>query len=167
LVGIPPPEQLDEVPLNHKSRRGLYGIVTDISLVHETNGRGSLHFHCPITGVLSPYLLQTVLHSPMFAQAIAKVYDSIVVSELPASLHIRYLLERTDPELRNERKNYAAKSPELNTLRDHANQAAVVKNIHSRMHTDSCVNKFLPYCRCVLILLYFNITTSNSLHVLL
>ena len=153
-MGIPRPEQLDEVPLNHDSRQGLYGRVTDISLVHETNGRGSLHFHCTITGVLSPYLLQTVLHSPMFAQAIAKVYDSIVLSELPASLHIRYLLERTDPELRKERKNYAAKSPDIRTLRDHANQAAVVKNIHSRWHMDSCVNKFVPYCRCVLIQLY-------------
>ena len=43
LVGIPPPEQVNEVPLNHHSRKGMYGIVTDISLVHETNGR---YRHC-------------------------------------------------------------------------------------------------------------------------
>jgi hypothetical protein len=39
LLGIPPASQLKTVPLHHKSRRGVYGIVTEISLVHETNGR--------------------------------------------------------------------------------------------------------------------------------
>jgi hypothetical protein len=39
LLGIPPPSQLNTVPIHHKSRRGLYGIVTDVSLVHETSGR--------------------------------------------------------------------------------------------------------------------------------
>jgi hypothetical protein len=39
LVGIPPPEQQDEVPINHPSRKGIWGIVTDILIVHETNGR--------------------------------------------------------------------------------------------------------------------------------
>ena len=41
LLCIPPPSQLDTVPIHHKSRRGLYGIVTDVSLVHETSGRYS------------------------------------------------------------------------------------------------------------------------------
>ena len=44
LVGIPPPEQQNEVPINHPSRKGIWGIVTDISIVHETNGR-----HVPIS----------------------------------------------------------------------------------------------------------------------
>jgi hypothetical protein len=39
LLGIPPASQLKTVPLHHKSRRGVYGIVTEISLVFETNGR--------------------------------------------------------------------------------------------------------------------------------
>jgi hypothetical protein len=39
LVGIPPPSQLDTVPLHHASRKGLWGRVTDMSLVHEINGR--------------------------------------------------------------------------------------------------------------------------------
>ena len=39
LVGIPPPEQQRELPINHPSRKSVWGIVTDISIVHETNGR--------------------------------------------------------------------------------------------------------------------------------
>ena len=39
LVGIPPPEQQNEVPLCHPMRRGIWGVVTDINIVHETNGR--------------------------------------------------------------------------------------------------------------------------------
>jgi hypothetical protein len=39
LLCIPPPSQMNTVPIHHKSRRGLYGIVTDVSLVHETSGR--------------------------------------------------------------------------------------------------------------------------------
>jgi hypothetical protein len=39
LVGIPPPEQQNEVPLNHPMRKGIWGIITDINIVHETNGR--------------------------------------------------------------------------------------------------------------------------------
>ena len=44
LVGLPPPTQLDEVPLHHHSRKGLWGRVTDTSLVHETNGRSLCNF---------------------------------------------------------------------------------------------------------------------------
>ena len=109
--------------------------------------RGSLHFHAPITGVLNPYLLQTILHSPMFAQAISQVYDSIVKTELPAPLHVRYLLERLDPSLITNRRNHAARTPDPSNLEEHANLCAFHKNIHSSKHTDSCVNKFLPYCR--------------------
>jgi hypothetical protein len=39
LVGLPPPEQQKEVPINHPSRSGVWSIVTDISIVHETSGR--------------------------------------------------------------------------------------------------------------------------------
>ena len=106
-----------------------------------------MHFHAPITGVLNPYLLQTILHSPMFANAISQVYDSIVQAELPVSLHVKYLLDRFNPKLITERRNYAAKPPDASTLKEHANMCAFHKNIHSSKHTDSCVNKFLPYCR--------------------
>lgn len=44
LVGLPPSTQLDEVPLHHHSRKGLWGRVTDTSLVHETNGRPLCNF---------------------------------------------------------------------------------------------------------------------------
>jgi hypothetical protein len=100
-----------------------------------------------LTGVLNPFLLQTILHSPVFAQAIAKVYNSMVVTELPTYLHVRYLLERKDPDLWIQRKNFAAQTPNLDNLTDHAFQLAFDKNIHSRFHKDSCVNKYLPYCR--------------------
>ena len=107
--------------------------------------RGSLHFHAPVTGVINPYLLQTVLHSPMFSKAIARVFDSIVQAELPLHCHIEYLLERADPSLKQ--KNFACKTPSSADMMFHANKSAVLKNIHSSKHTDSCVNKFLPYCR--------------------
>ena len=171
LLGIPPPSQLRTVPLHHSSRRGVYGLVTEISLVHETNGRwihwstlstiriipsyfetlvscrGSLHFHAPVTGVINPVLLQTILHSPIFSAAIAQVYDSIVTAELPVRLQLQYLLERNYPSLKATSNNYACKIPTLHDLITHAQKSAVVKNIHSATHTDSCVNKFLPYCR--------------------
>lgn len=83
----------------------------------------------------------------MFAQAIAKVYDSMVVTELPTYLHVRCLLERTDPELWRQKKNFAAQTPDHDKLTDHAFQLAFDKNIHSRFQVDSCVNKYLPYCR--------------------
>ena len=109
--------------------------------------RGALHFHAPVTGVINPYLLQSTLHSPMFSAAIARVYDSIVVAELPLHLHIAYLLERVDPSLKQSIRNYACKTPSSATMVFHSNKSAVLKNIHSSNHTDSCVNKFLPYCR--------------------
>jgi hypothetical protein len=83
----------------------------------------------------------------MFAEAIAKVYNSMVVTELPTYLHVRCLLERIDPELRTQKKNFAAQTPDINKLQQHAFQLAFDKNIHSRFHNDSCVNKYLPYCR--------------------
>ena len=118
--------------------------------------RGSLHFHAPITGVLNPYLLQTVLHSPMFAKAIATVYDSMVTTELPLHMHIEYLLDRNKAELKGKGHNYAAKIPAAEDILMHANKCAVVKNIHSSFHTDSCVNKFLPYCRLENLSFYIN-----------
>jgi hypothetical protein len=168
LLAIPPPDQLDTVPLNHPSRRGIFGIVTEISLVHETNGRyipcyvvcyiaanltlcvrnrGTLHFHSPLTGVLNPYLLQDTLHSPMFRKAIAAVYDSMITAELPMVLHVKYLLERSQKSLILSPKNHAAVKPGSMDIALHANMAAFDKNIHSSFHTDSCVSKFLPYCR--------------------
>ena len=83
----------------------------------------------------------------MFAKAISQVYDSIVKTELPATLHIRYLLEKYDPSLITNRRNYAAMTPNPSNLEEHSNLCAFYKNIHSSRHTDSCVNKFLPYCR--------------------
>ncbi len=109
--------------------------------------RGSLHFHAPVTGVINPYLLQTVLHSPMFSAAIARVFDSIVKAELPLHCHIEYLLERGDPSLKQSAQNFACKTPSSADMIFHANKSAVLKNIHSSKHTDSCVNKFLPYFR--------------------
>jgi hypothetical protein len=82
----------------------------------------------------------------MFAQAISQVYDSIVKTELPATLHIRYLLERYDPSPIN-RRNYAAMTPDPSNSEEHSNWCVFYKNIHSSRHTVSCVNKFLPYCR--------------------
>ena len=86
--------------------------------------RGSLHFHSPLTGVLNPHLLQTILHSPMFAEAIAKVYNSMVVTELPTYLHVRCLLERIDPELRKQKKNLLLKHQILTNC----------SNTHSSLH---------------------------------
>ena len=83
----------------------------------------------------------------MFAKAIATVYDSIVTTKLPLILHLQYLLDRKDSKLIRERHNYAAQIPSAENMLMHANKCAVVKNIHSSFHTDSCVNKFLPYCR--------------------
>lgn len=83
----------------------------------------------------------------MFAKAISQVYDSIVKAELPPSLHVKYLLERFDPKLITGRQNYAAKHPDAAVLSEHANMCAFHKNVHSSRHTDSCVNKYLPYCR--------------------
>lgn len=39
LLRVPPPSQANTVPLHHSSRRGVFGIVTDISAVIETNAR--------------------------------------------------------------------------------------------------------------------------------
>ena len=100
----------------------------------------------PITGVINPLLLQTVLHSQMFAAVIAQVYDSIVTAELPIRLQLQYLLEREYPSLKQS-QNFACKIQSSQDMVSHANQSAVIKNIHSSNHTDSCVNKFLPYCR--------------------
>jgi hypothetical protein len=83
----------------------------------------------------------------MFAKAIAQLYDLIIQTELPASLHIRYLLERKNPQLRKERRNNASRTPESKTLTEHANECAFAKNIHSSFHTDSCINWYLPYFR--------------------
>ena len=83
----------------------------------------------------------------MFAKAIASVYDSMVTTELPLQLHLQYLLDRSEKTLKGKGHNYAAEIPLAKDLLMHANECAVVKNIHSSFHTDSCVNKFLPYCR--------------------
>ena len=39
LVGVPPSSQSRTVPINHQSKNGLFGIVTDVSIVNECNGR--------------------------------------------------------------------------------------------------------------------------------
>ena len=91
----------------------------------------------------------------MFADAIAQVYDSIVTAELPLRLQLQYLLEREYPCLKQS-QNFACKIPSSQDMVSHANQSAVVKNIHSSNHTDSCVNKFLPYCRLFGIILKYN-----------
>jgi hypothetical protein len=90
----------------------------------------------------------------MFAAAIAQVYDSIVKAELPIQLQLEYLLEREYPSLKQSAQNFACKIPSSEDMIFHANKSAVNKNIHSSTHHDSCVNKFLPYCR----LFYKNIT---------
>ncbi len=71
-----------------------------ITLFTDSMTRGSLHFHAPITGVIKPPLLQTVLHPPIIAAAIAQVYDSIVTTELPIQLQLQCLLERKYPSLK-------------------------------------------------------------------
>ena len=47
----------------------------------------------------------------MFQKAIREVYDSMISAELPMSLHLKYLLERSDPVLAGPLKNWAAASP--------------------------------------------------------
>ena len=147
LVAIPPPQQQNEVPINHPSRKGIWGIVTDISIVHETNGRGCLHFHTILIGIISAYLLQMVVHAPMFQKALEQVYNSMITAELPAHLHVKYLLERSDPALILNRRNYAGIIPGSIDIKEHAHMVAYDKQFHSSLHTNSCVNKFLPYCR--------------------
>lgn len=111
--------------------------------------RGCLHFHTTLTGVLSPYLLQMVAHSPMFQKAIEKVYNSMISAELPAHLHIKYLIQRSDPALKLERRNYAAVIPGSMDIASHGQEIAYEKNIHNSLHNNSCVNRFMPYCRYV------------------
>ena len=176
LVGIPPPEQQNEVPLCHPMRRGIWGVVTDINIVHETNGRyiftcyfnisfifkltyfmrrGCLHFHTPLCGVLSPYLLQSIVHAPMFKKALETVYNSMVTAQLPMHLHVKYLLERSDPALISGQRNYAAIIPGSIDITEHAHIVAYDKQFHSSLHNNSCVNRFLPYCRYIAQILFY------------
>jgi hypothetical protein len=88
-----------------------------------------------------------VLHSPMFQKALERVYNSMVSAELPMHLHVKYLLERSDPALILERRNYAAVILGSMDVIDHGHRIAYEKQFHNSFHNNSCVSKFLPYCR--------------------
>jgi len=117
--------------------------------------QGCLHFHAPITGVLNPYVLQQVIHSPAFQAAIASVYDSMIRAELPPHLHIEQLLaQKLESDHKDEpfvdSVNQAAIPPHLASepeFEGHANRCGLCKQMHLRTHTNSCVSQHLPYCR--------------------
>ena len=123
----------------------LLSIPTDMHIVC----RGSFHFHGILTGIINCFLLQSTVHSPVFRKAIADIFDSMMQATLPMSMHASYLMRRVhgDKLPPHDTTNYSAIQAGSIPITAHANAAAYDKNIHSSTHTDSCVSKFLPYCR--------------------
>ena len=103
-----------------------------------------------MAGILNAMLLQSTVHSPVFRKAIADIFDSMIKTTLPMSLHTDYLMRRAHNDKLPARKtNYSAVIAGSIPITEHANQAAYDSNIHSSFHTDSCVSKFLNYCRYI------------------
>ena len=91
----------------------------------------------------------------MFKKALETVYNSMVAAEVPIHLHVKYLLERSDPALISGRRNYAAIIPGSIDIAEHAHMVAYDKQFHSSLHNNSCVNRFLPYCRYIAQILFY------------
>lgn len=88
LVGIPPPEQQNEVPINHPSRKGIWGIITDISIVHETNGRHVYIFY--LNGIFFSSLMSLVLQRlPSFSHTIDWCNISLHATNGSACSHVQ------------------------------------------------------------------------------
>ncbi len=53
------------LPLHHDERRGIFGRLTNFDANIEANQKGTLHFHAPAIGAISPTLLGALAHSPV------------------------------------------------------------------------------------------------------
>jgi len=143
---------LDEIPIHHPLRKGVVGILTDILANLEANCRGTLHFHAILAGIINAYLLQALVHSDIFMEAIAVVFDSMIQTELPPLNHVEHILqqlERPAPLSRSVQNSAAAiPVPSKDPLYEsHVNRCACTTNIHLERHLDSCVNSRVQYCR--------------------
>jgi hypothetical protein len=141
--------QAVEVPLHHPSRKGVLGIVTDIVANLEANARGSLHFHAILSGIINAYLLQSLVHSDIFMEAISDVFDSMIRTELPVLNHVEHILrqERGAPLSTHNSAAVTPASPKDPLYERHVYCCACATNIHLWKHLDSCVNSRVPYCR--------------------
>ena len=141
--------QAVEIPVHHPSRKGVMGIITDILANLEANARGSLHFHAILSGIINAYLLQALVHSDLFMEAIADVFDSMIRAELPVLNHVEHILRQqrgTPPSAQNSAAVIPV-SPKDPMYETHVNCCACATNIHLWKHLDSCVNSRVPYCR--------------------
>ena len=87
LFGLPPQTDTRKSILTHEMV-GIYGRPYAFFGVTETQGRGSLHFHMLCWGQYSPALLQQILYSNTYREAVLKGMATMFQCSLPDDAHI-------------------------------------------------------------------------------
>ena len=90
--------------LGNKFRsKGIIGHLLAYFGVHETQYRGTLHFHLIAYGGITPELLEAIAGIHSLSAEVSKVLDTMYKAELSPSFHMVRLLKnykRTDKELK-------------------------------------------------------------------
>ena len=142
------------LPLHADERRGIFGRLTNFDANIEANQKGTLHFHAPVIGVISPALLGALAHSlaPVLMETLSAVFDSMITASLPPDRlleHVvteKYKTPRVIPRL-----DFSSQIPANNTndLEQHSNTAAASTKtvMHFFNHCDACVKCGRTCCR--------------------
>lgn len=80
------------LPIHHDQRCGIFGRLTNFDANIEACQKGTLHFHAPASGVISPALLGALAHSPVLSETLADVFDSMISAALPPDRLLEHIV---------------------------------------------------------------------------
>ena len=130
---------------NHK---GVFGHVLAMNGVHETQQRGTLHFHVVLWGSLNPRLLEGAAQYEDICDVIGKVLDKMYTAELPRQLHVKHLIKeemskRFAPSIEQSRIGPAIIPSSLFHLQPHQESWDLCSHLHCLQtnihhHTFTC-----------------------------
>jgi len=132
-------------PPSNKRAKGIFGHVHAYYGMHETQHRGSLHYHVIVYGGLSPELLDAAGGIPSLCATVTAALDKLYKAELPPSVHlVRHI------------RNYTATDENLKHALSHATKNGSSNPYH---HTPPSSAKQKQWCDSV-----HNIVNTSGIH---
>ena len=140
------------LPIHHDQRCCIFGRLTNFDANIEACQKGTLHFHAPASGVISPALLGALAHSPVLSETLADVFDSMISAALPPDRLLEHIVfEQYKTPLETPRPNFSSQIPANNftDLEADSNTAAASTRtvMHFLHHCNACVKCGRACCR--------------------
>ena len=122
-------------------KKGIFGHLVAHFGSHETQNRGTLHFHLILYGGITPEILDAVAGMEGLCKIIAEALDKLYKAEIPPSFHLTRIIKnykQTDEELRDL---LSKNQPEINNPIHHN-----APSPQKRKHWEAFAAKTIAQC---------------------